>query len=67
MKASSYMKNEELVKILIDSGADPNKSFGHEGDTPLILACRYSTEGVVKLLIDNGASVYKKISAETLH
>lgn len=47
----------EIVKYLIESGADVNMSSGNGGFTPLMLASNNGHIEVVKLLMDNGALV----------
>jgi len=61
-------KNENIIKYLIDHGADINKKGNQYIDisgeyrkdmsvSPLIIACRYSNETIVKYLVDHGANV----------
>jgi ankyrin repeat protein len=48
--------NLEVVKFLIDSGADVSVA-GNDGNTPLHYACEGGNLEVVKFLIDSGADV----------
>jgi ankyrin repeat protein len=48
----------EIVKLLIENGADLNKS-NNDGCTPLHLAATYGHLEVIKLLIENGADIHK--------
>jgi ankyrin repeat protein len=48
--------HEEIVKILIDKGADVNQAT-EKGFTPFYIACQNGHEEIVKLLIDMGADV----------
>jgi hypothetical protein len=57
--AASNNENPEIVKILLDAGADPNIPDG-DGGTPLHEACdRYRTDetGIPEALIEAGANV----------
>ena len=50
----------ELVKALLDAGANPNvrfKSLEHTLTTPLILACQHGNVEIVEALIDKGADL----------
>ena len=51
----------ELVKLLIENGADVNKaatySDGSKSDPPLMMAVRRGQFEIVKLLIENGADI----------
>ncbi|WP_368666785.1 ankyrin repeat domain-containing protein [Wolbachia endosymbiont of Mansonella ozzardi] len=52
-------KNKEVVKLLLDAGADPNavNNDATTSRTPLFMACRYSNESLnaesAKLLLEN--------------
>lgn len=56
--ACGYENNDEMIKLLLEKGADPN-IFGPNGNTPLGLATRRSFEAV-KMLVENGADVNAK-------
>lgn len=49
----------ELVKKLVDMGADVNE-VSKNGMTPLMYAARYNKVDILKLLIENGANVKVK-------
>lgn len=53
--ASQFPDNYEIVKLLIDSGADVNAS-DNDGETPLFAAADRGSIDVVKLLLDSGAN-----------
>ena len=55
MLACSYKDNDEMIKLLLDKGANPN-IFGPNGETPLGLAAKYSLTAV-KMLVDKGADI----------
>ena len=46
--------NVKSVKLLLDSGADPNV-FNYFGQTPLLLACSSDNACIVKMLLDKSA------------
>ncbi|OUM60803.1 hypothetical protein PIROE2DRAFT_45896, partial [Piromyces sp. E2] len=48
--------NENIVKILIENGADLNKANKY-GYTPLIIVCEKGEENIAKLLIEKGADL----------
>jgi ankyrin repeat protein len=50
------MDNIELVKLLLEYGADVN-SKDDDGYTPLSIACKYKNTELVKLLIEHGADI----------
>lgn len=50
---------DEIVKVLVDAGADVNAQFGTERETPLYWASREGRLSTVRLLIENGADVNK--------
>jgi len=50
------LRNFEMVKLLIENGADVNAINGQD-DTPLILSVAQSDLEFVKLLLENGAKV----------
>jgi ankyrin repeat protein len=60
--------NEELVQLLIDSGADLNRGSGHgKEETPLLAAASSGCERVVEILIEAGARVNQDVWNEILH
>jgi ankyrin repeat protein len=46
-------KNEEMVQILLDAGADPNKDVGR-GKTPFLIAVISGNKSAVKSMLDKG-------------
>ncbi|KAI9164189.1 Ankyrin repeat domain-containing protein [Paramyrothecium foliicola] len=54
---------ERVVKILLDSGSDPNDLGGCK-QPPIILAARYCSEQVVGWLIEAGADVHVTTNGE---
>ena len=61
MLACSYKDNDEMIKLLLEKGANPNVR-GPKGETPLGLAAKYSLKAV-QMLIENGADVNAKDDA----
>ena len=51
--------NYNIVKLLIESGADVNH-IGENGKTPILSAAENSHHRIVALLIENGADIYAK-------
>lgn len=58
LAASHWEGNEELIKFLLDRGAEPNGA-DQEG-FPLMFACRSGRLSLVQLLISHGADVNKR-------
>ncbi|MBO7454124.1 MAG: ankyrin repeat domain-containing protein [Alphaproteobacteria bacterium] len=58
-KITQWDRNIELIKYLVDQGADPNIK-NKDGDTPLIKAVWWKSIKVTKYLIDHGADVNSK-------
>jgi ankyrin repeat protein len=48
---ATYKDNIELVKLLINAGADPNKK-NNNGNTALSYAIKFSNIEIIKLLLD---------------
>jgi ankyrin repeat protein len=56
---SSYNYNMDLVRLLLDNGADPNivdTDYANHNDTPLITATRNNWIDTARLLIERGAN-----------
>ena len=53
-KAAAY-GHEEMVKLLLEKGADLDSKDSEYGWTPLSWAARYRNEAVIKLLREKGA------------
>ena len=47
--------NIEIVQMLLDAGADPNKRMS--SSTPLVLAAEYDNPNMVSLLVEHGATL----------
>lgn len=54
---ASERGNAEIVKILLNNGAEPNKSRTDDGSSPLFIACESGFHPVAKLLLENGANI----------
>jgi len=52
--------NIDVVKALLEAGADVNEQIESEGLSPLMLAAAFGQAEVVKLLLDKGADVNAK-------
>lgn len=48
--------NEQIVKMLIENGANINSKDKH-GDTPLTIACTQNKDTLVKYLVEGGANI----------
>ena len=55
MKATSCLRHEKLLRLLLEEGADVNT--GDVDGTPLTLTVRYGNMSFVKLLVELGADV----------
>jgi ankyrin repeat protein len=55
--------NVKSVKMLLDSGADPNV-FNYFGQTPLLLACTADNSAIVKMLLDKNADAIERIKID---
>ena len=49
--------NGDVVRLLVDGGADVNAEPRRSGDTALMCACERGNVYVVRLLVDGGASI----------
>lgn len=55
---AAYYGNTEIVRLLLDAGANPNVSMNTmDYDTPLLMATRWDDLELIKLLLLKGASV----------
>ena len=52
--------HEQVVRVLLDKGADANAMFKDDGWTPLHFASQNGYEQVVRMLLDKGADVNAK-------
>jgi ankyrin repeat protein len=52
---AAFHSNTEMVKALLDAGADPNAA-GADGQTPLMLVARGTNVAAAKLLVEKGAN-----------
>lgn len=50
-------KDFEIIKVLLDYGADVNVYDTFMGISPLLLACRYNNKKMVEMLLKKGADV----------
>lgn len=55
---------EEIVRYLLEKGADPNGATGSDKSTPLLEAVKRDRASIVSLLIEKGAKVNTKDSRE---
>ncbi|KAL9621311.1 MAG: hypothetical protein Q9160_004202 [Pyrenula sp. 1 TL-2023] len=58
LNAAIDHEREEIVKLLIEKGADVNlraKASVHENDSPLEIAIRKNNKSIARILIENGA------------
>ena len=50
----------DLVKYLVEHGADVNLSNDHHSTTPLTIACLNRNKEIVEYLLEHGADVHAK-------
>ena len=55
---SSFLGNKEIVKCLLDNGADVNIKETTNGHTPLLQAATQGHTDIVKLLLEHGADAH---------
>jgi hypothetical protein len=63
LDAASHMGHTDIVKLLLDRGANVNAAHGNMGWTPLSSAAWRGHTDVIKLLIERGADINKAIFA----
>ena len=56
MYFAADVESQEIARLLLDAGADPN-AFATTGETPLMVAAKNLDVGMVELLLDYGADV----------
>lgn len=63
---ATFQNREDIVKLLLSSGADVNATNTRRKDTALHAAARLGYEGLVQLLVKKGASINaRNVSLET--
>jgi len=69
LHVACHCNHAEIVKLLLDNGADVNAHNSVCDEFPLNWACEYSNMEIVKILLDNHANVemYNKASRRRFH
>src|SRR5690606_10341572 len=53
---ASVAGNADMIRLLLESGADPNERFGN-GETALMMAARTGRADAIGVLVEHGAEV----------
>ncbi|RSL87145.1 hypothetical protein CDV31_016307 [Fusarium ambrosium] len=61
---AAWLGREDLVELLLENGADPNRRMRH-GRTALHIAAGDGYSSIVKMLVENGADVDAKVHGWT--
>ena len=57
MRLASINGSADMLKRLLDAGADPNAPLSDQGDTALMMAARTGLTQPIQLLLDRGADI----------
>ena len=60
LEMATRFNRTDVIKRLVDEGADVNRRDRYDEDTPLHWAARNNYTEVVRLLLDNGADINLK-------
>ena len=65
MRSAAVAGHADAVKLLIDSGADPNILYRGTSQTALMLAAQNDRADVIQVLLDNGANINAKEASDS--
>ena len=57
---ASWCNRTDVIKRLVDEGADVNRQTRYRKETPLHITARYNKTKAAQLLLDNGADISLK-------
>jgi ankyrin repeat protein len=57
LQCATLHRLEDIVQLLLKSGADPNATAKHEKQPPILIACRNSDQEIIKLFLSSETDI----------